>query len=178
MESSTPLGTRAEPIQSMEWFQLFVVGYRAAWNNHDPQRVASHVAEDITWEDPALPEPARSRSEVADFVAAACTSFPDYSFSEPGRSAISDNRMVGYLPWRMTGTNTGPIDPPGFAPTGRSFSIDGVDILQFRGGLIWRYRALYDFTDLGRQLGLVPTPGSRAERAMVRFQRLAAKVRR
>ena len=178
MASRTPLGPGAEPIESMAWLHLFVVDYLAAWNNHDPQAVASLVAEDVVWEDPSLAEPARGRREVADFVAATAVSFPDYRFSEPGAAALSENRMVVYLPWRMTGTNTGPIDPPGFAPTGRTFSIEGVDICQFRGGLIWRYRASYDFADLGRQLGLAPTRGGLAERAMVRLQRLAAKVRR
>jgi hypothetical protein len=38
----------------------------------------------------------------------------------------------------MLGTHTGPIDPPTFAPTGRSFVLDGVDHWWFRDGLVAR----------------------------------------
>jgi steroid delta-isomerase-like uncharacterized protein len=178
MESATQLGAGAEQIESVEWLREFGERYLEAWNSHDPQAVAACVAEDVVWEDPALLEPARGPDEVAAFVQASAVGFPDYSFSEPGEPAISDDGLVAYVPWRMTGTNTGPIDPPGFAPTGRGFAIEGVDIWRFRGGLIWRYRAAYDFADLVRQLGLMPPRGGFAERSMVRMQRLRAKLSR
>ena len=38
------------------------------------------------------------------------------------------------------------------------------------------YRAFYDMNDLARQLGIVPPPGSRAERGMVALQRLQARL--
>ena len=41
-----------------------------------------------------------------------------------------------------------------------------------------RYRAFYDMNDLARQLGIVPPPGSAAEKAMVALQRLQAAIRR
>ena len=78
----------------------------------------------------------------------------------------------------MHGTNTGPIDPPGFAATGRAMLVDGVDHWWFHDGLVHRYRADYDLNGLLRQLGIVPEPGSRGERAMVLMQRAGARVRR
>jgi hypothetical protein len=48
----------------------------------------------------------------------------------------------------------------------------------FRDGLVARYRADYDLNGARRQLGLVPQPGSRGERAMVLLQRAGARVRR
>lgn len=177
METGTQLGTGAEPIESVDWLREFADRYLDAWNSHDPDRVAACAAEDVVWEDPALPEPARGRDEVAAFVHMSVAAFPDYRFSDTGAPAISEDGLVAYVPWRMTGTNTGPIEPPGFAPTGRSFALEGVDLWQFRGGLIWRYRAAYDFTGFALQLGLMPARGGFAEKAMVRAQRLRARLR-
>jgi hypothetical protein len=78
----------------------------------------------------------------------------------------------------MLGTNTGPIDPPGFAPTGRSVDIEGVDHWWFRDGLVARYRADYDSLGMLRQLGLMAPAGSALERLMVKLQRLGARLRR
>jgi steroid delta-isomerase-like uncharacterized protein len=174
--TATRLGTGAEPIESMEWLRGFAEPYLAAWNARDPEAVAARVAEDVVWVDPALPEAARGREAVAAFVASSRRAFPDLTFEEPGEPAISDDRLVAYAPWRMTGTNTGPIDPPGLAPTGRRIDIAGIDVWQFRGGLIWRYRAVYDFAEISRQLGLMPPRGGRAETLMVRAQRLRARL--
>jgi hypothetical protein len=78
----------------------------------------------------------------------------------------------------MRGTMTGPLDPPGFAPTGRSMEVEGVDLWTMRDGRIARYRAFYDLNDLARQLAIAPPAGSRAERAMVRLQRMQAPILR
>jgi hypothetical protein len=76
----------------------------------------------------------------------------------------------------MAGTNTGPIDPPGLPATGRRMSIRGIDVWQFRDGLIWRYEAIYDFAAVGRQLGLLPARGSRAESLMIGARKLRARL--
>jgi steroid delta-isomerase-like uncharacterized protein len=165
-----------QPIESLDWLHAFGEGYLAAWNSHDPGAVTACATEDVVWVDPALPEPARGHEELADFVRSSCTAFPDLQFSEPAPPAITEDRLIAYAPWRMTGTNTGPIDPPGFAPTGKSVDIRGFDIWQFRDGLIWRYEAIYDFNLIARQLGLVPPPGGLAERMLVAAQRLRSRV--
>jgi hypothetical protein len=77
----------------------------------------------------------------------------------------------------MIGTHKGPLDPPGFAPTHRAFILEGVDHWNFREGLVERYRADYDTIGLLRQLGLIPNPGSRLERATVLLQQLGARLR-
>ena len=78
----------------------------------------------------------------------------------------------------MHGTMTGAIDPPGFAPTGKAMTVDGVDLWTMRDERIAVYRAFYDLTDLSRQLGILPAPGSRAEKATVGLQRLQARLQR
>lgn len=177
MEAGTDrIGAGAEPIESTEWLREFGEQYLAAWNSRDPERVAERVAPDVVWIDPAMPEPARGREAVAQFARDSFTTFPDLTFEEPGEPALTPDALVAYVPWRMRGTNTGPIDPPGFAPTGRVIVVDGIDVWRFRDGLIWRYEAVYDFAALVAQLGLGPPRGGAAERAFVTAQRLRAKL--
>lgn len=66
MEAATELGAGAERIES-EWLREFGDRYQAAWSAYDPDAVAVCVTEDIVSEDPALPEPAHGRAEVAEF---------------------------------------------------------------------------------------------------------------
>jgi steroid delta-isomerase-like uncharacterized protein len=157
----------------------FCARYLDAWNSQDATRMAPLVTDDIVWYDPALPAPARGPAEVQQFMRDAWRAFGDLRFEEPEphthRSAEGD--QVAWA-WRMIGTWTGPLDPPGFAPTGRSIRVEGVDLWQMRDGRIADYRAFYDMNDMARQLGIAPPPGSRGERAMVRLQRLQARMMR
>jgi len=144
-----------------------------AWNVRDGEALAALCTEDVEFTDPAIGT-VRGRAAVADWVRACDRAFPDYRFEEPEPPYISSDRPKAIVPWRMIGTNTGPIEPPGFAATGRAFVLDGVDHWWFRDGLVERYRADYDLNGLLRQLGIVPASGSRAERAMVLLQRAGA----
>ena len=156
----------------------FCARYLRAWNDHDAAAIADLVTDDVVWEDPALAAPARGAAAVQEFMRAAWLGFPDLRFDEtdqPHRTASGD--QVAWR-WRMRGTMSGPLDPPGFAPTGRSMEIEGVDLWTMRDGRIARYRAFYDMNEVARQLAIAPASGSRAERAMVRLQRAQAGVMR
>lgn len=103
---------------------------------------------------------------------------PDGRFERPGPPAVSSDGQTTYQPWRLTGTNTAPINPPGFVATGRPVDLLGVDQYRLRGGLIARYQAFYDRVELMYQLGLFPLPRSRGERMMVMIQRVARWLQR
>jgi steroid delta-isomerase-like uncharacterized protein len=148
-----------------------------AWNRHDAEALAALCSEDVEFTDPAIGT-VHGRAAVAGWVRTCDRAFPDYRFEEPEPPYRSDDRPKAIVPWRMLGTNTGPIEPPGFAATGRAFVLDGVDHWWFDDGLVRRYRADYDLNGLLRQLGIVPPPGSRGERAMVLLQRAGARVKR
>jgi steroid delta-isomerase-like uncharacterized protein len=150
----------------------------AAWNSCDVDAMAELITDDIVWADPALPEPARGVAEVQEFMRASFRAFPDLRFSEPDPPHLSVEGDQLAWAWSMAGTMHGPVDPPGFAPTGRTMSVDGVDLWTMRDGRIARYRAFYDMTDLARQLGIMPPAGSGAERATVALQRLQARFQR
>ena len=154
----------------------FCARYLAAWNGHDATAMRDLVTDDVVWEDPALPEPARGPAAVQEFMREAWVAFPDLRFDESDDPHLSVAGDKVAWRWRMRGTNTGPIDPPGFAATRRAIEIEGVDLWTMRDGRIARFRAFYDFNALAVQLGLAPAPGSRMEKGAVAFQRLGARV--
>jgi steroid delta-isomerase-like uncharacterized protein len=156
----------------------FCARYLAAWNRQDTAAMGDLVTDDVVWEDPALPGPVSGIAGVAAFMRAAWVGFPDLRFDEtdtPHRTAGGD--QVAWR-WRMRGTMTGPLDPPGFAPTGHAMEVEGVDLWTFRDGRIARYRAFYDMNDVARQLGIAPAPGSGGEKAVVALQHLQARAMR
>jgi steroid delta-isomerase-like uncharacterized protein len=160
-----------------EFLERFSEDYLAAWNGHDASAMTPLVTPDVIWRDPALPEPARGEAAVREFMEASWRAFPDLAFEDSGPPSLAADGRSVTIQWRMRGTNSGPIDPPGFAPTGRSIVVDGVDLWIFDGERISDYTAFYDMSGLIRQLGLMPAPGSRAERVGVALQRLGARLR-
>jgi len=167
----------ASPELAIE-LPAFVERYLAAWNSCDTAAMAQLIADDIVWADPALPEPARGVPAVQEFMRTSARAFPDLHFGEPDPPALAASGGVVLWAWSMKGTHRGPIDPPGFAPTGRSLRVEGIDQWTMRGGRIAGYRAFYDMNEVARQLGIVPAPGSRAERGMVALQRPKARLSR
>jgi steroid delta-isomerase-like uncharacterized protein len=155
----------------------FAERYVEAWNSHDAERIEPLVTRDVVWLDPALPEPARGVDEVKDFMRAAWTAFPDLRFT-PGPIWLDPHEDSLSWAWRMEGTHSGPLDPPGFAPTGRRIDVDGIDVWDFADGRIDRNRAYYDMALVARQLGVMPPPGSRFERVGVMLQRAQARFAR
>jgi len=158
--------------------QAFTKRYAAAWNACDFEAMGELITPDIVWEDPALAEPARGVPAVQDFMRESFRTFPDLRFGEPDPPHLSAEGDLVSWAWTMEGTMRGEANPPGFAPTGRRMRVDGVDLWGMRDGRIARYRAFYDMADLARQLGIMPAPGSRAERATVALQRLQARLQR
>jgi steroid delta-isomerase-like uncharacterized protein len=156
----------------------FTARYVAAWNACDTRAIGELIAEDIVWADPALEQPARGVAEVQEFMRVSFRAFPDLHFGEPDPPVVAVAGETILWAWNMQGTHRGPLEPPGFAPTGRRMRIDGIDQWTMRDGRIAQYRAYYDLNDLARQLGIVPAPGSTAERGMVALQRLQARFAR
>ncbi|WP_157386705.1 ester cyclase [Nocardia terrae] len=166
----------AEPIESLAWLGEFTERYIAGWNTGDADAVAACVTEDTVWHDPSLGEPALGRAGVAKFVVDTVQSFPDVRYTNALPPMLTPGSRAAIVPWRMAGTHLGLIEPPGFAATGKRFDVMVIDLWQFRSGLIWRSRAVWDLQEMLLQLGLMPPRGSAAERAMAGAQRLKSKL--
>jgi steroid delta-isomerase-like uncharacterized protein len=156
----------------------FAERYEEAWASGDPERIASMCTEDVVWTDPAIPEPLLGREGVIRFVTETFRMCPDFRVVTLDGPFISPSRPHVLLPYRMTGTVTGPWIFRNMAPTGRRFEVEGVDSWRMRDGLIAHYATFWDSLDASRQMGVFPAEGSAAERVIERMQHVQARFQR
>jgi steroid delta-isomerase-like uncharacterized protein len=161
-----------------EFVRWFAPRWLGGWNEHDADALVALCAGDVLWDDPALPVPVQGHAAVREYLNGSWSMFPDLSFTlpEPPMVALEGPRVAQV--WRMSGTMLGPDPWAGFAPTGKRMELDGIDIYEFRDGLVAHYRGRYDLAECARQLGLAPARGSRPERTMAFLQRTAMRLRR
>lgn len=166
------------PGVDLEWQRGFAERYLAAWNSHEPERLFALMTDDVIYDDAAWPERMHGHDEIRPFLASIWRAFPDLELEVvEGPYLLGDAPKVANR-WRGRATFGGQLDPPGFAPTGARVAFEGVDFQEYRDGRIARLRIAFDSMELGRQLGLMPERGSRAERTMVTMQRAGARLRR
>ena len=161
-----------------EWLGTFTGDYLAAWNSHDPDRLLALMAPDIVYDDSAWPTRMHGHDDVRAFLRSAWRALPDMTFDVVEGPYVLPGEPKAAIHWRAHATFTGPMDPPGYAPTGRNAVFQGVDFHEYRDGKLARLRVDFDVMDLARQLGLLPPQGSRTERAMAAAQRLGARFMR
>jgi steroid delta-isomerase-like uncharacterized protein len=156
---------------SIEWTRELVGSWLDAWNSHQADRVLALLTDDVEVRDDSWPRAMHGHGEVREFLTALWRAVPDMTFELlAGPYVIPDEPRASFH-WRGSGTFTGRMDPPGFAPTGRRWEIDGADFHEYRDGRIRRLRVVFDLMSVSRQLGVMPAAGSRAERAMAAAQR-------
>jgi steroid delta-isomerase-like uncharacterized protein len=155
----------------------FAQRWLGAWNAHDADALLAMCTEDVTWEDPTAPEVAHGHAAVREFLRTVWTIFPDLSFTFPEAPLVALGGSDAGQVWRLSGTFLGSDPIVGFAPTGKHVEQDGIDLYEFRDGLVSRYRALYDVSESMRQMGLAPPRGGRAERTMALLQRTAMRLK-
>jgi hydroxyacylglutathione hydrolase len=81
-------------------------------------------------------------------------------------STTAEGERCG-VQWRTTGTFAGPGTLGGVAPTGHPLTLEGVDLLTVRDGLIQRNEVFMDTLAVARQVGMMPPLGSGAERRLM-----------
>lgn len=147
----------------------------AAVNAHDPDVIAALFAADAHIETPTLPGGSGIGPDtIRENYAALFRAFPDLHIEEIDRLSSADGSSVAIL-WTATATHTGPLDPPGFAPTFVRGASRGMSHSTSREGRITSFRLYYDLNDLGRQIGAVPPPGTAGARIGVMLQRMKAR---
>ncbi len=154
----------------------FLEQLHAAVNAHDARAVAALCHENVLWEDPAAPEPLRGREAVYHFHRDILfRAIPDVRIELVDGPYLSLDGVSIAVHLRMSGTMTGPLIPPGFAPTGRPIAFETAEFSYFVGELLSRHAVVLNMLDLARQIGAVPKAGSIAERFGVRLQHIAAR---
>jgi hypothetical protein len=169
MTATTPIDQQGSQQGSPLLEQLeqddFFGRWETAWNTHDLDLLGTLVAEDIVCKDPAMfGQRVESRAEFRAFIETLFRAFPDVHFEGTGALylALEGNGIA--LPWRMKGTFTGEMavwsknpgsEPATTAPTGRAFDLEGVDLYEFRDGLLADYSIVYDLLGFSAQIGLM-----------------------
>ncbi len=151
----------------------FFAKWEAALNSGDPERVASLMTDDVVYSAPEIPEPLHGRDAARKSLEVFFRAFPEqkYELLEIYRS-LDGTWAADRVRWQ--GTMLGPLDPPGFAPTGSQVEAELAGFFQFRDGLISSFTAIYDMLHVGQQIGAAPGAGSLVERMGVLMQRIAA----
>lgn len=158
-------------MSSTEWIREFVPRWLAAWNSHEPDRVLELLTDDVEIRDDSWPQTMHGHHDVREFLQALWRAVPDMTFELLDGPYVIPGEPRASFHWRGSGTFTGRMDPPGFAPTGRRWEVDGVDFQEYRDERIAKLRVIFDLTTVSRQLGVLPATGSTAERTMATAQR-------
>jgi predicted ester cyclase len=101
------------------------------------------------------------KEACADFFGSWFTAFPDAHVEIHGLHIIDD---VAVEEGTFTGTHDGVLRSPmgDVPPTGRSVSVDYIQVLRFRDGKHCSFNLMFDRLLMLEQLGLIPTPASAA----------------
>lgn len=149
----------------------------AAWNSHQAEQVLALLTDDVEVRDDSWPVTMHGHAEVRSFLQALWHAMPDMTFELVSGPYVIAGEPRASFHWRGYGTFSGRMDPPGFAPTGRRWEVDGADFHEYRDGRIVRLRVVLDVMSVTRQVGLMPPAGSRAERVMAAAQRGMMRAR-
>lgn len=176
--AQAPVG--AEDLRGEQAVRDWLGRFLEAWHSHDPDRLPSLCTDDVVWEDPFIHPSgvAHGKDELRAWLASIFRAMPDVRFELEGEPLVSLDGTTIAAVWRGRARMTGPLDPPGFAPTGRTAELRGVDVHAFRDGKLAHVLTITDLNAAGQQLGAVPPPGSRREKAVVALQRLMARQMR
>jgi steroid delta-isomerase-like uncharacterized protein len=135
-----------------DFVESWGTNFLEAWNAHDVDAVLALCAEDLTLDDPALPETLHGHDGVRRFAEATFRAFPDFRIEGIEAPYLAPDGPRAVARWRMTGTMEGPWEFMGLPATGRRMDIRGVDIWEFEDERLHRYELVYDGLELAQQL--------------------------
>jgi glyoxylase-like metal-dependent hydrolase (beta-lactamase superfamily II)/predicted ester cyclase len=101
---------------------------------------------------------------VSSYIGGLLDAIPDLRF-EILSTTTQDDRCA--VQWRLTGTFAGPGSMLGLQPTGHPITVEGVDLLTIRDGLIQSNDAFPDSIAVPRQIGMMPPQGSTTDQRMI-----------
>jgi glyoxylase-like metal-dependent hydrolase (beta-lactamase superfamily II)/predicted ester cyclase len=110
---------------------------------------------------------------LRDFLSDLLAGMPDLRFDIT--NTTTEGERCG-VQWRLTGTFAGPGSLSGVAPTGHPLTLEGLDLLTVRDGLIQSNDAFLDTMAIPRQIGMLPPQGSSAEQRMAGAFNLKTRI--
>jgi len=119
----------------------------AAWNSHDPEKVAEFYTDDVVYEDVTFGEVAHGREELKKLAAGFFAAVPDMKLE---RVSVFQHGDHGSSEWVFSGTDVG------LYKTGKKFSVRGASVFELRGGKFSSNRDYYDSASIMRQVGVLP----------------------
>jgi predicted ester cyclase len=153
----------------------FLQRLHAAASAHDADAVAALCAEDVIWEDPAAPHTLHGREAVRSFHRDIMfVALPDTHIELIDGPYLALDGSGVAVRVRITGTMTGPLNPPGFAPTRSHLAFETAEFSRFNKGLLTHHTVVLNMLDVARQIGAVPKAGSAADRVGVWMQHVSA----
>jgi len=123
----------------------------AAWNSHDPERVAALYTEDYEGIDVGEPGPQYGPQAIYQSVSRYLAAFPDLEFTEDEMICEGDHVA---LVWTARGTHRGTL--MNIPPSGRKICLKGMSRHVISEGKIVRSLYVWDLAGLLRDIGLLP----------------------
>ncbi len=134
----------------------------AAFTRKDPGGIVAVGAPGYVDDFVAIGE-IRGHDAIRTFFSELFAAFPDFEMVVD--KVIADETSA-VVQWHTTGTFTGgPFQ--GILPTGRRVELRGADVMQISNGLIQYNTIYYDGAAFARQIGMLPSRGSRADRILL-----------
>jgi steroid delta-isomerase-like uncharacterized protein len=130
-----------------------IARYNDAWNAQDLDAIVAMHAPGMIFANHTAGETAAGE-EVRGHIAKIFDAWPDMRF-ETRRLYVRDGVVT--QEWTATATHSQPMRRGDLeaAPSGRTVSWDGVDVIPFEGGLITRKDVYSDSVSILRQVGLL-----------------------
>jgi ketosteroid isomerase-like protein len=147
--------------------------YEAAWHAKDAAAFLACHTEDAVWEVPLFYPDGIARGHAA--IRAECErAWRAMNYQTHDLFVSLDGSRAAQW-WTGRFRLTGPIDPPGYAPTNQPVEMTRVSVWELRGDRLSRVSEYFDALGPVRQIGLIPGPATLGERAGVLLRHVSAR---
>jgi steroid delta-isomerase-like uncharacterized protein len=128
----------------------FFAAQQHEWDRRDAEALTLRHADQGTIVSPIF-HTVHGRAEILGSYRSVFDTFPDWHYV--GVQLIADAAGRVAQEFTVTATHSGPF--MGLPPSGRKFTIGGVQLFEMKDGLIAHERRYYDFTGLLIQIGIL-----------------------
>jgi steroid delta-isomerase-like uncharacterized protein len=150
-----------------------VAGFLEAWTAHDADGFGPLCAPEVGYEDPTIGEPLEGAGAIAEHAARLWRAFPDARLEATGPT-LTDGRYVA-APCKLLGSQRGQLDE--LPASGKFVIVHGVVMAEVTDGRFTRVRIFFDRYDAAQQLGILPSPGTLGEKALLMLRGFGLRMR-